>query len=447
MTSPSSQSAGLSNLDLLPSAQLPEFEIDGVQPRYAVAPADPGEVGEVLRQAQSHKLSVIPFGSGTKRDWGNLLRGYDVAVSTSRLDRVSEYEPQDLVVKVQAGCRLSVLQKALAPDRLWLPLDPPRSQEGTLGGLVATRASGPSRFGYGTIRDYLLGLTVVQADGTKTKFGAKVVKNVTGYDLCKLYAGSFGTLGVMTDFYFKLKPMPPFCSTVVVLVKQPSDGSPAVRQLFSSPLMPLCFEWLSPEAFSVLNDKLALVEGRTGFAFFLRFGDVEKAVRWQIQELERLWEPFCAKGVVMSSDSAEQDYLWGLLREDQPFLRSGLTWAKIRISALPSDLTEISTEIQEFRAAWGGEVLFKAHAGNGVFQVYCGSADLERDGMQLAEYIGGLRQRLKAQRGSAVLEWAPRWLKERIDVWGLDSKERILMQRIKARYDPTGILNPGRFVV
>ena len=157
---------------------------------------------------------------GAVRTSGTRPKRFDLALATTRLDRIPEYEPQDLVVRVESGCRLARLQELLAADRLCLPVDPSAYRQTTLGGMVAANASGPDRYGHGTLRDYLLGVGVIQADGTQTRFGSRVVKNVTGYDMCKLYAGSFGTLGVFSDFYFKLKPLPPMEKTVVGLFRK-----------------------------------------------------------------------------------------------------------------------------------------------------------------------------------------------------------------------------------
>ncbi|MCY3777294.1 MAG: FAD-binding oxidoreductase, partial [Candidatus Aminicenantes bacterium] len=177
----------------LPASQLEAFTVQGKRPHRAAAPRTPEEISELLRAAQREHWAVVPYGSGSRQDLGNPPERFDLALATSRLDRIPEYEPQDLVVRVESGCPLGRLQELLAADRLCLPVDPPAYRQTTLGGMVATNASGPGRFGHGTLRDYLLGIGVVQADGSQTRFGSRVVKNVTGYDMCKLYAGSFGT--------------------------------------------------------------------------------------------------------------------------------------------------------------------------------------------------------------------------------------------------------------
>ena len=207
--------------------------MDGLQPQVAVEPKSGEEIGDLLRLAGSQNWGIVPFGAGTKQGMGNSLRRFDVALSLANFNRVPEYQPEDLVVKVESGCRLVDLQRTLAPDNLFLPIDPPYYNESTLGGIVASNASGPWRFAHGTMRDFLLGISVVQPDGTRTKFGARVVKNVTGYDMCKLYVGSFGTLGILTDFYFKLKPLQP--EMYSVLSDAGKDGRSEIHLPFGMP--------------------------------------------------------------------------------------------------------------------------------------------------------------------------------------------------------------------
>ena len=147
----------------LPASRLGAFTVQGRRPDRAAAPRTPEEIGELLRTAQQENWAVVPYGSGSHQNLGNPPERFDLALATTRLDQIQEYEPQDLVVRVESGCRLERLQELLAADRLSLPVDPPAYRRTTLGGMVATNASGPCRFGHGTLRDYLLGIGVVQA--------------------------------------------------------------------------------------------------------------------------------------------------------------------------------------------------------------------------------------------------------------------------------------------
>jgi glycolate oxidase FAD binding subunit len=430
----------------LPSSETSRFIVEGIQPQWVVEPNDAEEIGDLLRLARDRSWGVIPFGSGTRQGIGNLPIRFDAALSLRKFNRIPEYEPQDLVVKVESGCRLIDLQDKLSQDNLFLPIDPP-CDSGTVGGIVASNTSGPLRLAHGTIRDFLLGIGVVQPTGTKTKFGARVVKNVTGYDMCKLYAGSFGTLGVFTDFYFKLKPLPPSQATVLGVMKELSTAREALMKLRESPLSPLAVEFMNPEAARVLSRSLPFVWNDRGYSLAVLFGEVERAVRWQVEELKRLWEPLGLVELNLS-ESAEQKALWQVLREDGPFTEGfpGST-LKLKINSLPSQLSELVQQLDLLKTKLNGGVLIKSHAASGVTQAYLRLSDSPAEQQEIARGIERLRNFLKPFRGSVVVELAPLALKKIIDVWGCDSKDRLLMQRIREKYDSPGILNPGRFVV
>jgi glycolate oxidase FAD binding subunit len=425
-----------------PSLETSNFVVDGIEPKWVVEPQNAEEIGDLLRLARDRNWGVTPFGSGSRQGIGNLPARFDVALSLRNFNRIPEYEPQDLVVKVESGCKLVDLQRRLSQDNLFLPIDPP-SNSSTVGGIVASNASGPLRLAHGTIRDFLLGVSVVQPGGTKTKFGARVVKNVTGYDMCKLYAGSFGTLGVLTDFYFKLKPMPPFQTTVLSVMKELSDTTQALTKLRESPLSPLAVEFMSPQALRVLSQSVPFVGNHPGYSLIVLFGEVENAVRWQVEELKRLWGSLGIAAVTLD-DSSDQKSLWDLLREDEPFTESfGGSSVKLKINSLPNQLQELVRQLDPLRNG----LLIKSHAASGVTQAYLHLPSSSAEQQEIVRGIQRLRSFLKPFRGSVVVELAPLGLKKMIDVWGYDSKDRSLMQRIREKYDPPGILNPGRFVV
>ncbi len=420
--------------------------MDGILPEWVTEPGTTEEIGDLLKLARDRNWSVIPFGSGARQGIGNRPSRFDIALSMRRFDRIPEYEPQDLVVKVESGCRLLDLQKKLAQDNLFLPIDPPYNS-GTLGGIVASNVSGPLRLAHGTMRDLLLGVGVVQPSGAKTRFGARVVKNVTGYDMCKLYAGSFGTLGVLTDFYFKLKPLPPCQATVVGVMKELHDVKAALIKLQESPLSPLAVEFIIPEARIVLDYLAPFVKTHEGYSLVVLFGEVENAVKWQVEELKRIWGLLGIAGVQLT-DPAEQKAVWDVLREDKPFLQ-GSTGAtvKLKINSLPGWLTELVRQLELLKSKVHGRLLIKSHAANGVTRVYMDLSDSDQERQEVTSSIQQVRRFVQPFRGSVIVEMAPVALKKMIDVWGCDSRERSLMQQIRKKYDPSGILSPGRFVV
>lgn len=431
----------------LPASRLETFTVQGKHPDRAAAPRTPEEISELLRTAQHNQWAVVPFGSGSRQDLGNPPKRFDLALATTRLDRIPEYEPQDLVVRVESGCRLGRLQEMLAADRLCLPVDPPGYRQTTLGGMVAANASGPGRFGHGTLRDYLLGIGVVQADGSQTRFGSRVVKNVTGYDMCKLYAGSFGTLGVFSDFYFKLKPLPPMEKTVVGLFESLPQVQSALSRLLQSPMIPIAVEFLNGSASRRLDRELDWNGKIGGYALAVKFGDLEAAVNWQVRELRAIWGRH-ADGDMLVSDSREQKMLWDSLREDHFCLAPPpLASLKLKVNILPSQLVRWIEEVERQLSETEVPFFLRAHAGSGVMRVFCHLDASTPQAGRLAGLIERWRSLLNAVRGSVVVEKGPANLKNRVDAWGYRYKDLKLMKQVKNRLDPQEILNPGRFVV
>lgn len=222
------------------------LEIDGVLPGQRETPGSPEALAAILAAANSDGRAVAPIGGGTQLALGMPPRTVDIALDTTGLDRVVEYEPADLTVTVEAGMRFDALQKLLGEQGQFLALDPPAVEGATIGGLIATNASGPLRFSSGTARDLVIGCRVANADGVLTRAGGRVVKNVAGYDLDKLYIGSLGVLGVLVELSFKLAPLPPATGSVVGAFGSALGAREALREVVRSPLTPLAVELVSP---------------------------------------------------------------------------------------------------------------------------------------------------------------------------------------------------------
>src|SRR6266571_4718676 len=218
----------------------PMDAIAGVPARYVAEPASTQEAAAVLRAAAAQDLAVVVRGAGTRQDWAVPPRRLDLILETRRLTGVVEHAAGDLIVVVRAGTPMAELQDKLAPAGQQLALD----AGGTVGGTVAANASGPRRMLYGTARDLLIGVTVVRADGVVAKAGGKVVKNVAGYDLGKLFAGSQGTLGVITEAAFRLHPRPAAVAWVTAEFgpAERAGAVTAVAAAAGSPLVPSAVE-------------------------------------------------------------------------------------------------------------------------------------------------------------------------------------------------------------
>ena len=265
--------------------------IDGVRPRVVAEPRTAETLAATLGWASREQLSVLVRGGGTKLEWGGVAQACDVLLSTAALDAVVEHRHGDLTATIQAGARLATVNAALAEHGQWLPLDPPRPERATIGGVVATNDSGPRRHRHGAPRDLIIGITMARSDGQLSKAGGIVVKNVAGYDLSRLLNGSFGCLGVIISATFKLAPIAAASRTVLVDLDSRDALSSAIATLSSSSLTPTAME----------------LEWRPA-RLMIRFESVEAAVEQQAREAIDLVAGD-STATILSGDAESE--LWG----------------------------------------------------------------------------------------------------------------------------------------
>jgi len=411
---------------LTDSASLASCAVDGALPAWIVRPESVDDVSRLLRLAAEERLAVAPRGSGTLMGLGNPPRRLDGVLDLAGLAAVVDYEPADLTATVQCGIPLAALAPRLAAQRQFFPLDPLDGSSRSVGGVLATNASGPLRYRYGTPRDLLLGVRFVQADGTVTWGGARVVKSVTGYDVPKLMVGSLGTLGVLVEATLRLHPVPEAEQTWVVSFPTAERAAGLLAAILDSSLQPNRLEILSGTA--------AAARAAGGAAVAVSFGSVPEAVSAQGEDLVAI-----ARGEGGRVATAEEDFWsrpWGFLADPTVVLK---------VAAPPSEAAALCGEIQRLATEIGMAAGILGEAGNGVLHVAL------RGTLSAAEWesrvIGRLRARVAPAGGSVVVERAPREVKERLDVWGpVEPATLALMKRLKSEFDPMGILNPGRYV-
>lgn len=408
-------------------AERARLAVDGVQPRYVARPGSVEELADVLREVTAQALAVAPRGGGTQLGLGSRPARLDVMVETKALDQVVEYEPADLTVTVQAGMRFDTLQALLGEQGQRLALDPPHHQQATIGGLIATNASGPLRFGYGTARDLVIGTRVANADGRLTRAGGRVVKNVAGYDLNKLYVGSLGTLGVIVELSFKLAPIPPSEALLAGRFPDAAAARAFLGALLHSPLSPMAVELLGPSAAEAADLE-------RGLAVVVRVGGYGQAVQRQERDIDALILEHGGRRAGATEGTWEA--ILGLALDDtcDVLLKAAAPIAR------SADLIEMLERILQ-----SYEPRVWAHAGNGVAYAACRSAD---DPAALAGAIERARSEVVALggNGSLVVERCPVALKEHLDVWGEPGESVRLMRALKQQLDPAATLNPGRYV-
>jgi glycolate oxidase FAD binding subunit len=406
------------------SDTLAGFAVDHVVPRWVVRPSAVDQLAAVMTVAAEERLAVAARGNGAALDLGAPPSRLDVVVDLADLDAIVEYNADDLTVTVQAGLPLDALNHHLQAHRQFLPLDPPGGH--TVGGIAATGLSGPLRFRYGTMRDLLLGVRFVQADGVVTWGGSKVVKSVTGYDVPKLMVSALGTLGILAELTLRLHSRPEAEGTWFVRVPSMGVAETLVNAMLDSTLQPSRIELL--DAFALHEAALPVAAA----ALLVSFGSVPEAVAEQGDRLTQL-----AHNAGGAARAVKGDWTVSTRRPDE-------TRTTLRVGALPARLVStygmLARALQRLGDAARGVT---AHAGLGVWHVVIDSGTPEA----IAKLIEELRAGVAADGGYVVITGGPAAVRRHIDPWGpIPDDVLTVMRSVKATFDPDNRLNPGRFV-
>jgi glycolate oxidase FAD binding subunit len=400
-------------------------QIAGVQARYVAAPASTDEASGLLRAAAGLGLVVVPRGSGRRLNWANPPTSCDLLVDTRRLDQVLEHAAGDQVLRIQAGVMLDDLAKAVATAGQRLALDPPAG--GSIGGILATNVAGPLRYRYGAPRDLLIGITIVRADGTVARSGGKVVKNVAGYDLGKLFAGSYGTLGLITEATFRLHPLPEQSAWLSLDRADPDSAAHAARVIADSPLAPSAVElsWETADAPIVVS---VLVEGD------------ESSVAVRTDRMRALVE----RGLAGRQPDQPK---WS--DSQLSHLTVAADGTCIRVAFWSGQLARVLATIRTAAVANELDPAIHGSAGAGVLHV---EVPAGKPADALARFVTELRAGLAGlshgsvvpSTATAVVLHAPPAARDALDLWG-PVPSLGLMRAVKDQFDPQRRMAPGRF--
>ena len=412
------------------------YVLDGRQPARAVRARSDVEVEEVLAGAE--ELGVAPVGGATMTGLGMPPERYDLALDLSAMDGVVAYEPDDFTITVEAGMPLAALQRRLAEHGQFVPLDHPRFERAGVGGVIAVGRGGLRRRAFGYPRDWVIGMRMVLADGTPIKGGGRVVKNVSGYDLPKLFCGSLGTLGVIVEATFKLRPLPTSDQLAVLSAPDFAAALEAARAAArAEPALQAAVALSAASAGAVggLSDDLS--EGSA--AIVLRMSGLEEAV---LETLARAAE--AARGAGAEGGTPTEI---GVIETWQALLDLELATPpdqlRLRLGAPPASVSEARAQLELILPdAAGASGRWIAAADSGVLFVETPFDDVD----QSARRIEAARGALAPLGGNLTIEQAPPALKRRVDIWGPAGEGARLMHRIKREFDPQRRLNPGRFV-
>ena len=415
---------------LASATELTSYQVDGLIPTAAVCPPSVEALSEVVALANEEGLATIPLGGKTQRSLGNPPRRYDLALDTRGLDRLIEYQPADLTVTVEAGMPLARLGEVLAAEDQFLPLETPCPSTATVGGMLAAASFGPMSLSYGLSRDWLIGVKVVNADGRVTKGGGRVVKNVTGYDMNKLYTGSLGTLGVIVEASFKVAPKPVASKTLSPKFASLEDAMTGAWGLLEG--------YGGPDALTLLNAAAGESLGlpNPGYLLLARFLGREGVVQGRVARAEASLK---ISGVqeVGQLDTLQESSTWQRL-VDMPWMDEG-TQLAIRCSVLPSEVGGLLGRVGNSTLSHG----LTADVGTGLVRSLSWGASRHED---LKDRLKRVTGAIRRSKGAWVVERCPPELKHGLDVWGPPPPGLEIMRRLKLALDPHGILNPGRFV-
>jgi len=374
-------------------------------------PSDAATAAALVAESAARGTPLLIRGGGTKLAWTAPAPAPPAVLSTRRLTQSIQHFAGDLVATLPAGVTLAEANAALGRERQWLPLDPPHADRATIGGIVAANDSGPRRQQYGAPRDLIIGVEVALADGRVARAGGRVVKNVAGYDLSRLLCGSFGALGVITSATFKLTPMPPASTTLVVTPRDLAHAQALTAAIAAAPLTPTALE-------------VALFPLR----LLVRFETTAQAAARQSAIARELAERGGAATEALEAHPETQAW------SDHEAAVWGGGGTIVKISVLP---TEMAATLGELSSASSNrmEVAAIGRSALGVFY-----ARLDGDPAQQAAILTALRRRAAARQGSVVVLDAPAAVRALVPAWEINPGAFGVMRAVKQRFDPHGIL-------
>ena len=393
-----------------------------------IAPADEAAVAAAVREASEAGTPVYPIGGGTRQDYGLRPTRPGIGLSLAKLNQVVDYPADDMTITLQAGLTMAELADCLSVKGQWLPVDVPQPHRATVGGVVATGLSGPRRYAHGTIRDYVIGIRAVDGLGTAFSGGGRVVKNAAGYNLCRLMVGSLGTLGVITQVTLMVRPLPETSALVVCELPNLDAAERLSAGLVHTKTLPVAVELLAGSA-AQENPAMGPMLTSSVARLIVAFEGSRPEVDWMVRRLEEEWQQ---EGVspLTTIGHSEAGPMWDWLSEFP---------AHVQINVSPGTTADMVARL--LRLDPGAAI--QAHAGNGVIRLRLSPPILA----DLGELMRSrLRPAVAATGGRMVVLCCPNGAQlTRQDVWGPPGDGATVMQAIKDRFDPKGLLNPDRF--
>jgi glycolate oxidase FAD binding subunit len=411
-----------------------EFAVDGKIPKLIVYPTSSEEISEILRVANEEEASICLRSQGTKIGTGNIPKSIDIVICMSRFCRIVEHDFGNLTVTVETGVKLSELQRVLEDKKQFLPVDPVCSSKSSVGGIVASNSNGPRRLRYGSVRDLLIGMKAVLPTGQKIRAGGKVVKNVAGYDMCKLFVGSFGTLGIITEATFKLYPLPEVQKTILLLFENAVQAFEHVSSLLGSVFFPASIVVLNYSALNFLSSKIDIALTENMCCLAIRLEGFSESVQREYDEIQKMRVVY-----TKTLEGTEQDKFWTALSDFYCISGSNFSFK----GSVPVSITSnIFRRVEENSKNLELSISIISHAGSGIIYIFFSTQELGK-AIQFTNELGFY---IEKEGGYFVVESAPSEVKKKINIWGYFSGGMKIMHDIKKKFDPGDILNPGRLI-
>lgn len=405
---------------------LSAHSVDAREPSFVCVPEGPEALGAALRICAENEAAVLSWGGGTVMRLGNIPRQIDVVLCSKRLDKLIEHDDANLTATVQAGMPVAALQSLLGRRNQFLAIDPPIPDKASIGGSIAANSNGPRRLLYGGMRDLVIGMKIALITGEQIKAGGKVVKNVAGYDMCKLLVGSLGTLGVIVEATVRLAPIPESAATVVAAGPL-REMMGLADELSRSPLLPAAVALLNVQvakntATAASNPMLCV--WAEGF---------EEAVNRHLNEIQAMASNLGITTQILREASHQN--LWAQIRDFAASAGGIIYRMVLPLSGIQSALETIDS--------WSGsatETEIIAHMGTGTVWV---SLPARKESV---EWFSRLTEIARDRKGYTVMAAAPAEFKAGLDVWGPPPPSLAIMREIKRHFDPKDLLNSGRFL-